>query len=275
MATIESCHNCIYSHFDLGLWARTMRSRRPAGPTCANQPDYPGRTRECPIGRVCVNFRAKPPTPKGETVKKIPLDNGFETYVDAADHEWLSQWNWHLDNGYAIRRVGRKTVYLHHLILEAPEGMIVDHKNRNRLDNTRTNLRLSTRAENARNTGKQRNTSSRFKGVDYSRYNEKWRARLRCHGKRISLGYFDVEEDAARAYDLAAVQYFGEFARLNFPDEWPPERRAQVRAQGDAAGPVTTRRGSDGSEPSENTPDSRAVLGAACDPPGPSAEPAP
>jgi len=56
-----------------------------------------------------------------------------------------------------------------------------------------------------------------------------FRARLRFHGKRIYLGCFDVEEDAARAYDLAAVQYFGESARLNFPEEWPPERRQAVR----------------------------------------------
>jgi len=229
MATIECCHNCIYSHFDLGLWARTMRSRWPAGPTCANHPDYPGRTRACPIGKVCRNYRPKPAQPKGEAVRKIPLGDGLYAYVDAADYEWLSQWPWHAHSGgYAGRIENGKCILMHRQIMQPPKGMIVDHVNRNHLDNTRTNLRLSTRAENARNAGKRRNTVSRFKGVDYIPKSKKWRARLSTCGKRICLGYFEVEEDAARAYDLAAVQYFGEFARLNFPDEWPAERRAEV-----------------------------------------------
>ncbi len=77
MAKAATCFNCVYSHFDLGLWARAMTARWAVGPTCSNQPDYPGRTRECPIGRVCVNYRAKPEEPKGEAVRKIPLGDGF------------------------------------------------------------------------------------------------------------------------------------------------------------------------------------------------------
>ena len=69
-----------------------------------NQPDFPGQLKDCPIGRVCKNFRARPPTPKGETVKTIPLGDGFYACVDAADFEWLDQWTWSLVNGYAARR---------------------------------------------------------------------------------------------------------------------------------------------------------------------------
>ncbi len=156
MAKAESCHNCVYAHWDLGLWVRTLWSGFPARPTCGNQPDFVGRMRECPIGRVCRNFRPRPPTPTGETVKTIPLGEGFYAYVDAADFEWLSRWTWCLYNGCAGRREKGKLILMHRQIMQPPPGMIVDHKNRNKLDNTRANLRNCTHAENARNRSKRR-----------------------------------------------------------------------------------------------------------------------
>jgi hypothetical protein len=70
-----------------------------------------------------------------------------------------------------------------------------------------------------------------YKGVSCSKARHKWYAKCYYQGERIWLGYFDSEIEAARAYDRKAVELLGEFARLNFPREWPPERRAQVYAQ--------------------------------------------
>ncbi len=208
----------------------SLSSGFPARPTCANQADSFGRWKDCPLGRVCRNFRAKPPTPKGETVRTIPLGDGYYAYVDAADYEWLSQWNWYLQGGYAVRRDGDRWVYMHREIAQPPEGMLVDHKNRNKLDNTRDNLRVCTRQENQLNLRKRSGARSRFKGVYYDKRCDKWYARCRYKGKHHGFGYYDDEVEAARAYDRGAVGLFGEFARLNFPEEWPPERRTEVYA---------------------------------------------
>jgi hypothetical protein len=231
MAKAESCHNCVYAHWDLGLWVRTLRSGFPARPTCANHPESFGRMKECPPGRVCRNFRPRPPTPQGETVKTIPLGNGVYTYVDAADYEWLSQWIWHLHTGYAARYQKHKLMLMHRAIMQPPKGMTVDHQNRNRLDNTRANLRVCTHAENACNRGKRRGTSSRFRGVGYRKDSGKYYAQLYYEGEHLFLGLFTDEIEAAQAHDYKAVEVLGESARLNFPEEWPPRRRKRVHAR--------------------------------------------
>lgn len=102
---------------------------------------------------------------------------------------------------------------------------------RNKLDNTRDNLRICTQRENTLNQATKGGSASRFKGVEYSRRRDKCFARIRINGKRTYLGSFDEEVDAARAYDRAAVEHHAEFGYLNFPDEWPPERRKEVHAK--------------------------------------------
>jgi hypothetical protein len=179
---------------------------------------------------MCRNYRPKSATPEGD-VKLIPLGDGVYTYVDAADYEWLSQWTWHLQGGYAVRWEKRRMIFMHREIMPAPKGMIVDHKNRNKLDNTRVNLRACTASENARNRDKPRGMSSRFRGVSYRKDCGKWYARIRFEGRLIHLGSFSDEVEAARAYDRQAVELFGEFARLNFPEEWPAETRQEVYAR--------------------------------------------
>jgi len=151
--------------------------------------------------------------------------------VDAADFDRLNQWTWHLHSGYAVRRQKGRVILMHREIMQPPQGMVVDHKNHNKLDNTRANLRVCTRQENVCNRAKTGNTSSRFIGVYYCKDRDKWRAEIQFEGKPTFLGYFTEEIEAARAHDRAAVQYFGEFAPLNLPEEWPPDRRAQVYAQ--------------------------------------------
>ncbi len=144
--------------------------------------------------------------------------------------EWLNQWNWRFYNGYAARQEQRKTIYMHRQIMQPAKGMMVDHINHNKLDNRQVNLRACTRRENILNQASKLGSASKFKGVEYRKDRDKCFARIRINGKRTYLGSFTEELEAARAYDRAAVEHQGEFAHLNFPDEWPEERRAQVRA---------------------------------------------
>jgi hypothetical protein len=229
MAEQTTCHTCIYACWDKGLWLRTLGSGFPARPTCANQPDSFGRLKECPSGRVCRNYQPKPLVPKGDAVKLIPLGDGVYAYVDAADYEWLNQWAWHAyPDGYAARYENGKKIYMHRQIMQPPEGMVVDHIDGNRANNCRGNLRVCTRQENMHNKRKQNGSSSLYKGVGYLPRRGKWYARIWFMCERVCAGNFADEVEAGRAYDWWAVGLFGESARLNFPEEWPPERRAQA-----------------------------------------------
>ncbi len=232
MAKQATCHTCIYAHWDPGLWLRTLGSGWPAGPTCANQADAPGRLKECPCGRACRNYRPRPPVPTGENVKMIPLTNGFYAYVDAEEFERLNRYRWHAYGGYAGRCEKGKRVYMHREIMKPPKGMVVDHVNGNGFDNTRANMRNVTREENMHNQRKHAGTASIYKGVTRGQSSKgSWVARVAWGDNRLTAGTFADEVEAARAYDRLAVELFGEHARVNFPEEWPPERRAQVYAE--------------------------------------------
>lgn len=98
-----------------------------------------------------------------------------------------------------------------------PEGE-VDHINRNRLDDRRSNLRLSTPSQNRANATARTRNRSGFKGVSISKHTGRWQSILTFEGKRHFLGRFDTPEKAAAAYDDAARVHFGEFAVLNFPE---------------------------------------------------------
>ncbi len=225
----RSCLNCMYVNCDPQVWLRCLAVGEPLVPRCANHPQWPGQMHDVP-GVPCRNYRAKPAEPPGD-VRRIPLGRGQYALVDAADYEWLNQWRWHWHGGYAMRYERRKRIFMHRQIMQAPEGVPVDHMDGNRAHNYRSNLRLCTGAENMRNTTKQAGTSSRFKGVYLDRRLGKWRAAIYLKGRCIYLGRFADEVEAARAYDRAAVERFGVFARPNFPEAWPLERRQEVHAQ--------------------------------------------
>lgn len=119
---------------------------------------------------------------------------------------------------YAHRYCSGSTKAMHHQLLNLDVGRVGDHRNGDGLDNRRLNLRAATRAQNARNR-RDHASSSRFKGVGWSEAARKWKAQIGVDNRRIYIGVYSTEETAARAYDAAAREHFGEFARLNFPHE--------------------------------------------------------
>lgn len=154
--------------------------------------------------------------------KEIPLTKGYVTIVDDDMFEYLNQWKWHYNQGYAVRtiRIGinkRKAIRMHRLVLPPPDGYIVDHVNCNGIDNRRENLRVCLQSENVRNRPTNPNRKiSRFKGVHYceSKSNP-FMALIRINKRSVYLGAFPTPEAAALAYNEAAIKYFGEFAKLN------------------------------------------------------------
>lgn len=152
--------------------------------------------------------------------RTIPLTRGRVALVDDADYPAVAAFKWHcLRVGYAARserKGGRKhTVYLHRQIMGAEPGVEVDHKNCDKLDCRRANLRYATSTQNKANRARPVGSSA-YRGVAWDRARRKWLAGLSVNNRRVHIGRFDSEEDAARAYDSAAIKHYGEFARLNF-----------------------------------------------------------
>jgi hypothetical protein len=102
--------------------------------------------------------------------------------------------------------------------MNPPKKLVVDHRNSDGLDNRRENLRIATKTQNAFNSRKRKNATSQFHGVHFKKLSDKWVACIQYRKKRMWLGYFENEIEAARAYDRAALKYRKEFARLNFPE---------------------------------------------------------
>lgn len=148
---------------------------------------------------------------------------GRRMLVDADDFQFVSSSRWNLHRskcGRLYAQNGRGL--LARLLLDAPEGMHVDHKNGNTLDNRRCNLRVCTHSENQWNR-KRSHGATKLKGVTRisdPRAVRKWRATIQKHGRRTTLGMFYTALEAAFAYDSAAVELFGEFASPNFPERF-------------------------------------------------------
>lgn len=156
--------------------------------------------------------------------KLIELTQGKSAIVDDEDYAGVSRYRWsaayNSGTHYAMRQFWRNgipsTGYMHRFILDAKKGEIVDHINGNGLDNQRRNLRLATASQNTQNQKRRSTNTSGFKGVVKS--GNKWIAQIIASGKQIQVGYYSSPEEAARAYDKKAIEIFGEFARLNFPE---------------------------------------------------------
>lgn len=139
--------------------------------------------------------------------------------IDDRDRHLLEGRGWHLQRGYAYTHPrGEEPSYLHGLIMRPPPGFFVDHINGNRADNRRENLRIVTKSQNQMNAKKTtRPKTSQFKGVHWGSQHKMWHAKIKKNQKNIFLGLFKVELSAALAYDKAARNLFGDFAKPNFP----------------------------------------------------------
>jgi len=149
------------------------------------------------------------------------MTHGYMAIVDDDDYDELSKYKWYpyrkSNTVYPMRDGNERPIFMHRQIMGFPKEWI-DHKNRNGLDNQKENLRLCTPTENRRNNSGNLVRSSRYKCVRFERehLSKPWRAYINISGKKVWLGYFETEIEAAKAYDAAAKIYYGEFSNPNF-----------------------------------------------------------
>ncbi len=160
-------------------------------------------------------------------MKIIQLNHGHITSVDDEDFEELNKYKWYAwynkytDSYYAVKGTWinkkRGILYMHRFIMQANGRDIkVDHKDRDTLNNQRSNLRFATHGENCANRKSMKNSTSKYLGVCWHKSKRKWKAAIEKNRTQLYLGLFTNEEDAAKAYDLKAIELHGEFANLNF-----------------------------------------------------------
>lgn len=152
-------------------------------------------------------------------VHVIQLTNGGTATVDKADETLVAGFNWHRSpKGYIYADRNRLRIALHRLIAGAGEGELVDHQNGDPSDNRTCNLRIASSSQNGANRGADRRRAgktSHFKGVSWSKTKNRWLVYVHFQGRTRYVGRSLDETEAARMYNAAARQIWGEFARLN------------------------------------------------------------
>jgi ParB/RepB/Spo0J family partition protein len=207
----------------------------PTFNTCGICPNWLDKKNECKEGErpgTCGHSSKNAAKLETKSTMELPLTKDLVAIVDGDDFESLSKWKWTASQTkkdgskpYALRTVieapGEKHhLYLHRAIWEmhngpVPQGKQIDHANGDCLDNRKANLRLCDQSQNNANQVKTRGLS-KYKGVTWNEECGKWQGQIQKDNEHESLGLFDSEEEAAKAYDERARELFGEFARTNF-----------------------------------------------------------
>lgn len=191
---------------------------------CRHPQDAKNRPKQASFGRfVCiVPFalfcdNSGQLSRQAQQMKKIALSGvrgaGRYALVDDNDYPRLVTKKWHLTRAGYVTNSGK--MYLHRSILAPGPGSIIDHRNHDPLDNRRSNLRICTRSQNGSNRRRTAPRVSPYKGVSFHKPTGRWHARITLNGRLRSLRFHDTPEEAALAYNAAALKLFGEFAYLN------------------------------------------------------------
>ena len=153
-------------------------------------------------------------------MKQIDLTKGYVTTVDDDTYEMLMEYKWCAGRKggsyYAVSRTNGKLISMHRLLMGFPDGLCIDHIDQNSLNNTLSNLRTATKAQNGMNRGPQKNTKTGFKGVSYDKSRNKYKATIVLDYKQKLIGRYDTPEEAAHAYDGAVDEFHGSYGYRNF-----------------------------------------------------------
>jgi hypothetical protein len=137
----------------------------------------------------------------------IPISSNKYTSVDDEDADFINQWHWSFNGKYVVRgqRYGERKynkqhkIYLHRIVSNAPNDKIVDHIDKNTLNNQKNNLRICSQVENQQNRKKSKNNTSGYNGIYWHKIGKKWMAYITYQGKRIHCGLHDNIEQALKA----------------------------------------------------------------------------
>jgi hypothetical protein len=151
--------------------------------------------------------------------REIKLTQGKVALVDDEDYELVSKYKWHAHrtwSGHWYAKTNSGALTMHRLIMRPQVDEEIDHIDGNGLNNQRANLRVCQSWQNKGNSEKSPGKSSKYKGVCWDKSRNKWIVHIHRENKQFFLGRFDDEREAAQAYDRAAKEHFGEFARTNY-----------------------------------------------------------
>jgi hypothetical protein len=184
------------------------------GPAAKQKP----RTAQKRTTTIVTPAAASATAPPGAMAVALNTPGRF-AIVDDNDFEFVSRFGWYIaGRRYAGTKIDGNLVLMHRLVMGAQPSDEVDHRNGDPLDNRTANLRFCLHRLNMANRGPASTNKWGYKGVYKRQERESWRAKIKVSGRAIQLGDHRSPEDAARAYDKAAREHFGEFAYLNFPE---------------------------------------------------------